>query len=281
MFYKCNLCEMKVQGMFPMFEHLEEEHNIEDETEMENNCSLLNDAEQDHNSHATSQVTVDSSEVTPPRTPPPVSTIQLVPAADSPDSGAISDDDDDDTEEFDVGPAPPSSDDQSDKSDKESNELVAPSIESRSSSPFTVTTIEELKEAMARDGDCKFLVSEDLVNSEGYRTYMDQLQIDQVEGEESSTFNLKKDSEIIGDKEGNMKHFAEKINKKDMEIGNVSPEVEDKYFPVEIEEQDNESIEKENNEKYTTITSLSSELRAIRKPPKEYFDLNSKPKFKM
>jgi hypothetical protein len=176
----------------------------------------------------------------PPPTQPPVSTIQLVPAEgpDSPesgDSGAISDD-----EEEEVAPPP----------QEDPNLLPIPRSQSgasstRSSSPLNIETIEQLEIALAEDGDVKMVMSEELTKTEVYARFMEKYNKDRDGGEETTaTFNLKEDK---GD---NVKPVAER----DMEIGNVSPEVVDKYFPGDTSEKEAEAekapeVEDENDEK--------------------------------
>ena len=114
--------------------------------------------------------------------------------------------------------------------------------------------MDELQDALARDGDFKFLVSEELTKTEVYQIFMEKYTKDAEIGEETAaTFHLKQGSNIIEDKGVNVGHVAD-ISDREMEIGNVSPEVEDKYFPIEtLEEKENESVktpeEMENIEK--------------------------------
>jgi len=232
--YQCNACTTRMQDMYEMYEHLEEEHNIpEDDVSL--HCSLVQD-DQDP-SPGSDRVLARSP--TPPPTQPPVSTIQLVPAGgpdspDSGDSGAISDD-----EEEEVSPP-----------QEDPNLLPVPRSQSgasstRSSSPLNIETIEQLEVALAADGDVKMVMSEELTKTEVYARFMEKYNKDRDGGEETTaTFNLKEDA---GD---NVKPVAER----DMEIGNVSPEVVDKYFPGDTFEKEAEAdkapeVEMENDEK--------------------------------
>jgi len=238
--YQCKLCDTRMAGMYPMYEHLEDDHNFPDEDQLAENCFLVQNA----------QVLPDTAVKAPtsPPTPPPVSTIQLVPA-DSPgyDSGAISDDEEEEIE-------PPSQVEPDTQLliqvVQEPGLLAVPRSNSepsssRSSSPFNVETIAELKDALARDGDFKFLVSEELTKTKVYQDYMEKYARDQDMGDESATtFHLKQTSEDIEDKGDNMEHVAD-ISDKRMEIGNTSPEVEDRFCPLEsLDEKVNQAVMK-------------------------------------
>lgn len=222
--------------MYEMYEHLEEAHNIP-EDDVSQHCSLVQDEQEP--SPGPDNVPVLVRPATPPPTQPPVSTIQLVPAGgpDSPesgDSGAISDDEEEEV-------APPQDN---------PNLLPIPRSQSkasstRSSSPLNIETIEQLEIALAEDGDVKMVMSEELTKTEVYARFMEKYNKDRDVGEETTaTFNLKEDK---GD---NVKPVAEI----DMEIGNVSPEVVDKYFPGDTSEKEAVAekapeVEKENDEK--------------------------------
>eukprot|EP00090_Calanus_glacialis_P005913 TRINITY_DN14624_c0_g1_i1.p1 TRINITY_DN14624_c0_g1~~TRINITY_DN14624_c0_g1_i1.p1 ORF type:complete len:538 (+),score=219.70 TRINITY_DN14624_c0_g1_i1:151-1614(+) len=234
--YQCNACSIRIQNMYEMYEHLEEAHNIP-EDDVSQHCSLVQDEQEP--SPGPDNVPVLVRPATPPPTQPPVSTIQLVPAGgpDSPesgDSGAISDDEEEEV-------APPQDN---------PNLLPIPRSQSkasstRSSSPLNIETIEQLEIALAEDGDVKMVMSEELTKTEVYARFMEKYNKDRDVGEETTaTFNLKEDK---GD---NVKPVAEI----DMEIGNVSPEVVDKYFPGDTSEKEAVAekapeVEKENDEK--------------------------------
>jgi len=221
-----------VQGRFPTYEHLEEVHNILDEDQLELKCSPAQDGLAPCPAAGDGIISNGMRQETPPLNPPHVSTIQLVPGGgpDSPesgDSGAISDEEEEDV-------VPP----------VDSNFLQVPNTSSgtrsatsssRSSSPIHVETIEELEIAFARDGDVKVVASEELIKTEVYAKFMEKYNrpSDEVEQqaaadnlEESTDRKISMEKQVLG---------------KEREIGNVSPDVEDKYFPIDSFEKDNSS----------------------------------------
>ena len=101
---------------------------------------------------------------------------------------------------------------------------------SSSSSPLLVQTIEELEIAFAREGDVKVVASEVLIKTEAYALFMERF---------NKHNGVDKTSDEVG-KEHNMSGEAE--------VGNISPEVTDKYFPVEsVEKEKLNENEGENN----------------------------------
>eukprot|EP00092_Neocalanus_flemingeri_P043578 GFUD01048052.1.p1 GENE.GFUD01048052.1~~GFUD01048052.1.p1 ORF type:complete len:589 (-),score=208.01 GFUD01048052.1:152-1918(-) len=244
--YQCGICQTRMQGMFLIYEHLEEVHDVSDEEQMAEKCTVVEDdqiAGNDGINHY-------AGAATPPLTPPPVSTIQLVPAgygpdcSDSGDSGAISD------EEEEIAPPTGGVQLSLPQGESESVLLAIPRTQSgtsatsssRSASPFNVETMDELQDALSRDGDFKFLVSLDLTKTDVYRTFMEKYARDAEMGEKTvATFHLKQGSDSIEENGENVGHDASKPVK-EMEIGNVSPEVVDRFCPLEtFEEKENPS----------------------------------------
>jgi len=224
--YKCSFCMKPYDMIFECYDHLQEEHGVaDDEDILKSHClepfvATYTPAPFTENQSIVPQsnnlddVKQDSSTL---------SSIHLVAyegaESESGDSGAIiSGDEDEDVtleghdvnsnDKYGENVPPPDMNDNVTPDDKSGSS-------SSSSSPLLVQTIEELEIAFAKEGDVKVVASEDLIKTEAYALFMEN-------------FNKNNSVEKTLDEVGN------KFNRAvEAEVGNISPEVSDKFFPGE------------------------------------------------
>jgi len=240
--FKCSFCMKPFDMIFECYDHLQEEHGLgDDEDILKSHCLepfgatyapvplTENESIAPHSSNLNNDAGPSDQHAST------LSSINLVAyegaGSESGDSGAIISGD----EEEDISPEGPEHDANANNKytlPPDKNDNITPDNISRSSSssPLLVQTIEELEIAFAREGDVKVVASEVLIKTEAYALFMERF---------NKHNGVDKTSDEVG-KEHNMSGEAE--------VGNISPEVTDKYFPVEsVEKEKLNENEGENN----------------------------------
>lgn len=243
LFYQCTFCDEESTEMFFMYQHLEEVHGVsEDDIEKHLKVSSISKHQKQDIEDSGSNKEPQLSDSPQPSTLNQCTTTSKSPEtlqhnltdgaqsnekleanessnplisslpgenrksnieSESDDSGAISHDDD----EYDEDSGPSLM--------KMSNPEPESDRESRSISPLHVSTIDELKKALSGDEDFKIVVSEELTSTDEYMKFMEE-------------FNKREEARLAEEDPTQ----SDKHDKRIIEIGNVSPEVEDRYFPI-------------------------------------------------
>jgi len=223
--FKCSFCMKPFDMIFECYDHLQEEHDVEDNEEILKSHCLepfgatytpvpLTDIESNHDQDPPKDECSFHENIQSPSYLPSVSNIFLVPpegtGSESGDSGAISGDEDDD-----ILPPEISNDDDFKSLSKENTSQAFETksdASSSGSSPLLVQTIEELEIAFAKEGDVKVVASEDLIKTVAYIDFMEKFNKNNSVGQTSTSNEV--DPEIRDTEE----------------VGNTSPVVSDEYF---------------------------------------------------
>jgi len=225
--FKCSFCMKPFDMIFECYDHLQEEHGLgDDEDILKSHCLepfgatyapvpfTENDSIAPQSSNLNSEADPSEQHAS---TLPSINLVAYEGAgSESGDSGAIISGD----EEEDNGTEAPEHNDNAndrydlppDMNDNTTHDNIS---RSSSSSPLLVQTIEELEIAFAREGDVKVVASEVLIKTEAYAAFMERF--NKNNGVDKTLIEVGKEQNRSGE----------------AEVGNISPEVIDKYFPVE------------------------------------------------